>query len=165
MKCVRLKQMKKLFAVNGFEALIKKLAVLSEVTLTNDDKVNGISFISKTEQFIVGLDQALDVEAELDEKQKELEYQIGFVGKVNKKLSNERFVQNAPEAVVNNERKKLADGQARIKILEEESLLHIDESDMIHGLDHNVNSHDYVDEWYLCTINCPVSCQGHLRPN
>ena len=113
-------QMKKLFAVNGFEALVKKLAVLSEVTLTDDDKVNGISFISKTEQFIVGLDQALDVEAELDEKQKELEYQIGFVGKVNKKLSNERFVQNAPEAVVNNERKKLADGQARIKILEEE---------------------------------------------
>ena len=51
--------------------------------------------------------------------QSELDYAKGFVQSVEKKLSNERFVQNAPEAVVNNERKKLADGQERVRILGE----------------------------------------------
>ncbi|HFB99901.1 MAG TPA: hypothetical protein ENJ53_03760, partial [Phaeodactylibacter sp.] len=50
---------------------------------------------------------------------KELDYTKGFVTSIEKKLSNERFVQNAPAAVVDKERKKLADGLARIKILEE----------------------------------------------
>ena len=66
------------------------------------------------------MEQNLDIDAEVEEKEKELEYQIGFVGSINKKLSNERFVNNAPEAVVANERKKMADGEARIKILTEE---------------------------------------------
>jgi valyl-tRNA synthetase len=52
--------------------------------------------------------------------QKELDYQKGFVKSIEKKLSNERFVNNAPAQVVDRERQKLADGQARIKILEEE---------------------------------------------
>lgn len=52
-----------------------------------------------------------------------------------------------------------------IQILEEESLPDIDESDMIHGLDHTGTSRDYVDERHRCTIQCPVGCQGHLRPN
>ena len=52
-----------------------------------------------------------------------------------------------------------------IQILEEESLPDIDESDMIHGLDHTGTSRDYVDERHRCTIRCPVGCQGHLRPN
>ncbi len=52
-----------------------------------------------------------------------------------------------------------------IQILEEESLPDIDESDMIHGLDHTGTSRDYVDEGHRCTVQCPVGCQGHLRPN
>jgi hypothetical protein len=52
-----------------------------------------------------------------------------------------------------------------IQILEEESLPDIDESDMIHGLDHTGTSRDYVDDRHRCTIQCPVGCQGHLRPN
>ncbi len=52
-----------------------------------------------------------------------------------------------------------------IQILEEETLPDIDESDMIHGLDHTGTARDYVDERHRCTIHCPVGCQGHLRPN
>ena len=52
-----------------------------------------------------------------------------------------------------------------IQILEEEALPDIDESDMIHGLDHTGTSRDYVDERHRCTLQCPVGCQGHLRPN
>jgi len=66
------------------------------------------------------MEQNLDIDAELKEKESELEYQIGFVASINKKLSNERFVNNAPEVVVAKERKKQADGEERIKILTEE---------------------------------------------
>jgi len=52
-----------------------------------------------------------------------------------------------------------------IQILEEEDLPDIDETDMIHGLDHTGTARDYVDERHRCTINCPIGCQGHLRPN
>lgn len=52
-----------------------------------------------------------------------------------------------------------------IQILEEENLPDIDETDMIHGLDHTGTARDYVDERHRCTANCPVGCQGHLRPN
>ena len=52
-----------------------------------------------------------------------------------------------------------------IQILEEETLPDIDETDMIHGLDHTGTARDYVDERHRCTVNCPVGCQGHLRPN
>jgi len=112
--------MAKLLAEDGLQEMIIKLAFLKSITVTSDEDINGASFISGTEKFIVAMEQNIDVEAELEEKKKELEYQQGFVGSIKKKLSNERFVNNAPEAVVNNERKKLADGEERIKILTEE---------------------------------------------
>jgi len=52
-----------------------------------------------------------------------------------------------------------------IQILEEEDLPDIDETDMIHGLDHTGTARDYVDDRHRCTVHCPVGCQGHLRPN
>ena len=109
-----------LLSTDGISNMIVKLGNLKEITITEDENVNGASFISGTEKFIVGMEQNLDIDAEIAEKEKELEYQKGFVRSINKKLSNERFVNNAPEAVVANERKKMADGEARIKILKEE---------------------------------------------
>jgi len=66
-----------------------------------------------------------------------------------------------------------ADLEARLKgadnldvqILEEEQLPDIDESDMIHGLDHTGTARDYVDEAHNCTEACPDGCRGTLRPN
>ena len=52
-----------------------------------------------------------------------------------------------------------------VQILEEEDLPDIDETDMIHGLDHTGTARDYVDDRHRCTPACPVGCQGHLRPN
>ena len=52
-----------------------------------------------------------------------------------------------------------------IELLSEEVLPDIDETDMIHGLDHTGTSRDYIDETHQCTDLCPVGCQGHLRPN
>ena len=52
-----------------------------------------------------------------------------------------------------------------IQILSEEVLPDIDETDMIHGLDHTGTARDYIDDTHQCTDLCPVGCQGHLRPN
>ena len=73
--------------------------------------------ISATEKYFLEVHLTIDVEAERKRLTEELAYQEGFVGKVAKKLSNERFVNNAPDAVVDNERKKMADGEERIKNL------------------------------------------------
>ncbi len=117
---IKSERMESLLSQSGVEEMIIKVGNLKEIKLTEGEDVSGASFISGTEKFIVLFEKKIDVEAELERVNKELEYQKGFVGSINKKLSNERFVNNAPEAVVNNERKKLADGEARIKILEEE---------------------------------------------
>jgi len=111
---------RKLMEYSGWKSVIIKLATLANIQLTIDENMVGMSFISSTEKCIVHLEQALDIEAELVEKTKELEYQIGFVTSVKGKLNNERFVSSAPPAVVDKERAKLADGEERIKILTEE---------------------------------------------
>ena len=79
--------------------------------------------VSGAKSFIIGTDEifvpvAIDVEKEKEEMQAELKRQKGFLIGVAKKLGNERFVANAPEAVVSSEKKKQADAEARIVILE-----------------------------------------------
>jgi len=104
----------------GIKDMLIKLAVLKDINITADDKIAGASFISGTESFIVELNQEIDVAAELEAAETELERQRGFVAGIGKKLSDERFVNNAPEQVVAMERKKMADGEERIRILTEE---------------------------------------------
>ena len=74
----------------------------------------------KTTEYFIPLGSMIDAEAERERLTKELDYARGFLASVLKKLSNERFVQNAPEQVVANERAKQADAQAKIKALEEQ---------------------------------------------
>ncbi|MFZ1751340.1 MAG: valine--tRNA ligase, partial [Saprospiraceae bacterium] len=109
-----------LMEMKGWSEICTKLGNLSNIALTDKDDIEGLGFISGTEKCIVAIGKALDVEAELSDKKKELEYQHGFVSSVQAKLSNERFVSGAPAAVVDKEKSKLADGIARIKILEED---------------------------------------------
>jgi valyl-tRNA synthetase len=61
----------------------------------------------------------VNVEDERTKLLEELKYARGFVEQIKSKLSNERFVQNAPDAIVDKERKKLEDGEGRVKMLEE----------------------------------------------
>jgi len=103
----------------GLSELLAKLAVLSECAVTSDEPHNAKSFISGTDKCYVVLNQEIDTEAEREKIQKELEYQRGFIKSIEAKLSNERFVSGAPAQVVENERKKMADGLTRISILED----------------------------------------------
>ena len=78
-----------------------------------------IIFIVKGQQFFVALNLEIDVEAKKTELEEKLKYAKGFLMSVQKKLSNERFVNNAPEKVITLERQKMADKEAEIKLLEE----------------------------------------------
>ncbi len=82
--------------------------------------IPGIAIVVGTDKlYLVHEGGSVDTEKQKAELKKELEYMKGFLQSVQKKLSNEKFVQNAKEEVINNERKKEADAQAKIKTLEE----------------------------------------------
>lgn len=77
------------------------------------------AFVVKGHQFFVHTGIEVDTAAEKDRIQEEINYIRGFIQSVEKKLTNERFVSNAPEAVVDKERKKLEDGREKLQALEE----------------------------------------------
>ena len=108
-----------LFAREGLREMVMKMAVLDSLELSDAEPANAKSFILGTEKYYVVLEEQIDVEAERKKMTEELAYQRGFVRSVEAKLANERFVSGAPAAVVEAERKKMADGLARIAILEE----------------------------------------------
>jgi len=78
----------------------------------------GGSFRVKQMEFFVPLDQQVNAAEEKEKLEAELKYAKGFLQSVEKKLANERFVNNAPEKVIAMERKKAADAQAKIELLE-----------------------------------------------
>jgi valyl-tRNA synthetase len=80
---------------------------------------NALSFRVHANEYFVPIAESIDLQAERDKLQEELAYQKGFLASVQKKLSNERFVSNAPEKVISNERKKEADAQAKIAMISE----------------------------------------------
>lgn len=104
--------------VAGLAACVEKMAFLQTFATTEQDIAQAVSFLAGTMQFFVAFEEKIDVEAERVKLEKELEYARGFVDILSKKLSNERFVQNAKPEVVELERKKLADNLEKIKLLE-----------------------------------------------
>lgn len=97
--------------------VIIRLAGLDEIVKVSEKDPAAASFMVGTTEFNVPLSNNIDVVAEIAKLTKELEYLEGFKASVNKKLSNERFVSNAPAAVVEGERKKLADAETKIAAL------------------------------------------------
>lgn len=102
-----------------FDAVIAHLCNVSDITYAEDKPENCFSFIVKGNEYFVPFSDDIDIDAEREKLQKELEYTRGFLNSVDKKLSNERFVNNAPEAVVASEKKKQADAQSKVQLLEE----------------------------------------------
>lgn len=103
----------------GIKEILVKMASLDSVTLT-DQAPEGLhaSIVQGRIKAYVML-PGVDVEQERKKLQEELDYARGFVKQIQSKLSNERFVQNAPPAIVDKERKKLEDGKGRVAMLEE----------------------------------------------
>ncbi len=101
----------------NFDSVIKKLVNASEINYVTE-KVDGASFRVKSNEYFVPISaDSINVEEEIKKITEELNYTEGFLKSVQKKLSNERFVNNAPEQVVANEKKKEADALAKIETL------------------------------------------------
>ncbi|WP_075352222.1 valine--tRNA ligase [Algoriphagus marinus] len=101
-----------------FESVLIKLANLSSFNFGTAVE-NSMSFVVKADECFIPAGDSINVEEERENISKELEYTKGFLNAVMKKLSNERFVAGAPAQVIEMERKKQADAEAKIKTLEE----------------------------------------------
>ncbi|WP_136466334.1 valine--tRNA ligase [Flagellimonas onchidii] len=112
---------------NGMDAIITKLGNLSNIEMVEAPLDGALSFRVKSNEYFIPMSGAIDVEAEIKKITEELNYTRGFLQSVQKKLSNERFVNNAPEKVVAIEKKKAADAEAKIETLEK-SLASLDDS-------------------------------------
>ncbi len=102
-----------------FDAAIMKMANLKAINIVSDKDATASSFMVGTDEFAVPLGSLIDVDAEIEKMEGQLKHLEGFLAGVMKKLSNERFVANAPEAVVAMERKKQSDAEEKIASLKE----------------------------------------------
>ncbi len=94
--------------------LVQKLGNINSISFDGAEGGAGFSFMASVYEFFIPANESVDLEAEVAKLKMELEYQIGFLKSVEKKLSNERFVSNAPEQVVASENKKKEDASSKI---------------------------------------------------
>jgi valyl-tRNA synthetase len=106
-------------AFSAIENIIAKQVNAAAIFYTNDTLANSIVVAVEQNKFYIESEQKLDSATLKTGLLKDLEHQQGFIASVQKKLSNEKFVQNAKPEVIELERKKLADATARIKTIEE----------------------------------------------
>jgi len=109
-------------SVNHYEAYtaaIVKMANVSVIEVVNEKDATASAFMVGTDEFAVPLGNMIDIDAEIEKQEAQLKHLEGFLAGVMKKLSNERFVANAPEAVVALERKKQSDSEEKIAALKE----------------------------------------------
>ncbi|MEL6918803.1 MAG: valine--tRNA ligase, partial [Bacteroidota bacterium] len=101
-----------------WDQVIAKLTNTSTISYVDTTVEGALSFRVGSNEYFIPISGAVDVEAEIKKIQEELSYTKGFLQSVQKKLSNERFVNNAPEQVVAMEKKKAADAESKIETLE-----------------------------------------------
>ena len=105
--------------VVAFNAVIMKMCNLSSINIVENKADGAASFMVGTTEYAVPLGNMIDVEAEIARMEAGLKHKEGFLQGVLKKLGNEKFVNNAPAAVLEMERKKQADAESIIKSLKE----------------------------------------------
>lgn len=101
------------------QSILRRQVNAENIGHTTDAKQGAISIVVGTDKLYIEADAAIDVSVQKDKLQKELDYLKGFLISVDKKLSNERFVQNAKPEIVEVERSKKSDAEAKIKAIEE----------------------------------------------
>lgn len=103
----------------AIEGILRKQVNAREIKFTNEPVTNTIAVVVNADKFYIETEAKVDTGAQKEQLQKELEYHKGFLISVEKKLGNERFVQNAKPEVVEVERRKKADAEQKIRALEE----------------------------------------------
>ena len=104
---------------NYFDAVVTKLGNISLLDYVSEKVTGALSFRVKSNEYFIPITGAINIEEEVAKLEEELKYTQGFLLSVQKKLSNERFVAGAPEAVLAIERKKEADALAKIAAIAE----------------------------------------------
>ncbi len=123
-KNIPMKESLELFVLNSgekadtWDVVISKLTNVSSISYVDAAVEDSLTFRVKSNEYFVPIGGAVDIEAEVKKIQEELNYTKGFLQSVQKKLANERFVNNAPEKVIAIERQKQADAEAKIETLE-----------------------------------------------
>ena len=100
-----------------FDEVILKMGNLKHFDYVKEPVDGALTFRVKSNEYFIPIEGSIDVEAEIKKLTEELNYTQGFLKSVQKKLSNERFVNNAPEQVVASEKKKEADALAKIETI------------------------------------------------
>lgn len=103
-----------------FDCVVAKLTNIEQISYVYNKVEGALSFIIGTTEFYIPAPSSINIEAEIEKLNAELEYMRGFMLSVDKKLSNERFVSNAPEKVVEIEKKKKADAEEKIAVILEQ---------------------------------------------
>lgn len=103
-----------------FDSIISKLTNIDRIDYSSEKIDNAICFIVRSTEFFIPIGENIDKEEEIARLDKELQYTRGFLESVMKKLENENFIANAPEKVLEMERKKQADAMSKITIIEEQ---------------------------------------------
>ncbi len=106
-------------AYEAYSAVIVKMANLSAISIVTEKDATASAFMVDTDEYAVPLGAMIDIAAEIEKQEAQLKHLEGFLQGVMKKLANERFVANAPEAVVAMERKKQSDAEGKIAALKE----------------------------------------------
>ncbi|HYC38994.1 MAG TPA: valine--tRNA ligase [Chitinophagaceae bacterium] len=104
---------------SGFVEVLSRQVNATEIIFTSSVVPGSIAVVVDREKFFIEAAREIDPSAQKEELQKDLNYLRGFLASVEKKLGNERFVQNAKPEVIASERKKKADAEARIRAIEE----------------------------------------------
>lgn len=99
------------------DPIILKMGNIENLTYTKTPEEGSLTFRVKSNEYFIPVEGTIDVEAEKEKLKEELKYYEGFLKSVEKKLSNERFVNNAPEKVVNIEKQKKEDALAQIQTI------------------------------------------------
>jgi valyl-tRNA synthetase len=104
---------------NKYQGIISKLGNIKEFNIVSDKVAGAASFIVSKDEFYIPLTANIDPFAETERLNKEKEYLIGFLNSVEAKLGNERFIKNAKPEIIDNELKKKADAETKLKIINE----------------------------------------------
>ena len=102
---------------SALDSVLTKMGNLSEIVMVEEKNPTASAFIVGATEYSIPLESKINVEEELEKLNKDLKHYEGFLAGVEKKLSNERFVSNAPEAVVAMERKKQSDAKEKIEAI------------------------------------------------
>ena len=102
------------------DSIILKLSNISEINYTDSSLENSTSFLVGSNEYFIPLKSLINKDFELEKLTKELEYLIGFLNSVEKKLNNKNFMQNAPKNVIDIELKKQSDAKSKILVLEKQ---------------------------------------------